>query len=60
MTEIKVEFTFKRGTDTQRYTKTFYDVSINNIILLINVFATQMRDKGWQLWENRIISIREF
>jgi hypothetical protein len=59
MTEIKVEFTFKRGTDTQRYTKTFYDVSINNLMTIINVFVTQMRNKGWQLWENKIVSIRE-
>lgn len=59
MTEVKVEFTFKKGTDRRRYTKTFYYISLNSIMTLINVFAEQMRNKGWRLVENKIISIRE-
>jgi hypothetical protein len=59
MKEIKVEIIFKKGTDRRCYTKTYYGTSLNDIMSSINSFAESMREKGWNLWENRLLSVRD-
>lgn len=59
MVEIKMEFVFVNGLNRRRYTKNFYGESLNNIMIFVNAFAKQMSDKGWQLHENKIISVKQ-